>query len=158
LPASTEIVGSWADRIITVNQRPEILRQVLDAFDAGGGSGKPRYLQVHVSWAETDEEATAIAHDQWRTNVFSPPVCWDLELTAHFDEIARHVRPDDMHDSVLISSDVAQLRDRIGELVGLGFDGVWIHHVGQHQERFVEEFGEHVVPALRSIETGAGRC
>ncbi len=77
--ATAEIVGSWADGLITVNQRPEVLRRVLDAFDAGGGAGKPRYLQVHVSWAESDDEALAIAHDQWRTNVFAPPVCWDLE-------------------------------------------------------------------------------
>ena len=97
-PATAEFAGSWADGLITVNQHPDVLRQVLAAFDAGGGAGKPRYVQVHVSWADTDEEALAIAHDQWRTNVFSAPVCWDLELTAHFDEAARHVRPEDMHD------------------------------------------------------------
>ena len=36
--------------------------------------------------------------------------------------------------------------DRLVELAELGFDGVWIHHVGQQQERFIEVFGEHVVP------------
>jgi len=127
-----------------------VLRRVLAAFDAGGGTGQPRYLQVHVSWADTDDEALTVAHDQWRSNVFAPPVCWDLELVAHFDEASRHVRPEDMHDGVLISSDPALLCDRLVELVELGFDGVWIHHVGQQQERFIETFGEHVVPALRA--------
>ncbi len=149
--ATAQIVGSWADGLITVNQRPEELRRVLDAFDAGGGAGKPRYLQVHVSWADSDDEAVAIAHDQWRTNVFSPPVCWDLETTGHFDEVSRHVRPEDMHDCVLISSDPARLLDRLAELVELGFDGVWIHHVGKQQERFIDTFGEHVVPTLRTV-------
>lgn len=152
--ATAETVGSWADGLITVNQPPDALRRVLDAFDAGGGTGKPRYLQVHVSWAATDDEAVAIAHDQWRTNVFASPVCWDLETIAHFDEIARTVRPDDMHDHVLISSDPAHLRDRLVELAELGFDGVWIHHVGQEQERFIETFGEHVVPALKATNGG----
>ena len=29
-------------------------------------------LQVHLSWAPTRDEAEAVAHDQWRTNVFRP--------------------------------------------------------------------------------------
>jgi alkanesulfonate monooxygenase SsuD/methylene tetrahydromethanopterin reductase-like flavin-dependent oxidoreductase (luciferase family) len=108
-----------------------------------------------VSWAETDDEALSIAHDQWRSNMFSPPVCWDLELPAHFDEASRHVRREDMHEGVLISSDPSHLCDRLIELAELGFDGVWIHHVGQEQERFIGTFGEHVVPALRKAGASA---
>ena len=66
-------VGSWADGLTTVNQPVDALRRVLDAFRNGGGEGKPAYLQVHVSWAPTDDEALAVARDQWRTNVFDPP-------------------------------------------------------------------------------------
>ena len=143
-------VATWADGIATVNQEPSALRRLLDEFRDGGGAGKPAYLQVHVSWAASDDEALAIAHDQWRTNVFRPPVCWDLELPEHFDEAARHVRPADVRESVLVSSDPSWHRDRLAELVALGFDGVWIHHVGQQQQAFIDVFGEHVVPALRT--------
>jgi probable non-F420 flavinoid oxidoreductase len=143
-------VATWADGIATVNQEPGALRRLLDEFRDGGGAGKPAYLQVHVSWAASDDEALAIAHDQWRTNVFRPPVCWDLELPEHFDEAARHVRPADVRESVLVSSDPSWHRDRLAELVALGFDGVWIHHVGQQQQAFIDVFGEHVVPALRT--------
>jgi probable non-F420 flavinoid oxidoreductase len=148
--STAKLVGSWADGLITVNQRPEVLRDVLDAFDAGGGAGKPRYLQAHISWADSDDEALAIAHDQWRTNVFAPPVCWDLEMTSHFDEASRHVRPEDMHDCVLISADPIRIRDQLVDLVELGFDGIWIHHVGKEQERFIDTFGERVLPALKA--------
>lgn len=148
-PSTARWVGSWADGLITVNQDPASLRALLDEFRAGGGDGKPAYLQAHVSWAATEDEALAIAHDQWRSNVFAPPVCWDLELPEHFDEAARHVRPDDVRPSVLVSADPAWHRDRLAALVGLGFDGVWIHHVGQQQLPFLDVFGEHVVPDLR---------
>jgi alkanesulfonate monooxygenase SsuD/methylene tetrahydromethanopterin reductase-like flavin-dependent oxidoreductase (luciferase family) len=143
------LVGGWADGLVTVNQDREKLRRVLGAFRAAGGAGKPAYLQVHVSWAETDDEARAIAHDQWRTNVFAPPVCWDLELPAHFDEASRYVRAEDMTTSVLISNEPAWHRDELCDLVALGFDGVWIHHVGREQTAFLETFGEHVVPTVR---------
>jgi probable non-F420 flavinoid oxidoreductase len=141
--------GRWADGLITVNQPPAVLRSVLEAFRDAGGAGKPAYLQVHVSWAETEETALEIAHDQWRTNVFGPPVCWDLELPAHFDEAARWVRPDDVRNTVLVSADPAWHCERLLELVDIGFDGVWIHHVGKEQRKFLDVFGEHVVPQLR---------
>jgi probable non-F420 flavinoid oxidoreductase len=142
-------VGSWADGLVTVNQEPDALRRVLAAFREGGGDGKPAYLQVHVSWAPTDAEARAVAHDQWRSNVFQPPLCWDLTSVAQFDQAARFVRPEDVEGSVIVSADPSCHRDRLGELVALGFEGVWVHHVGQEQHAFLDVFGEHVVAALR---------
>src|SRR5690606_35923477 len=53
-------LGGWADGLITINQDLEQLRRIIDAFHEGGGAGKPIYLQVHVSYAETDEAALAI--------------------------------------------------------------------------------------------------
>src|SRR5687767_14082469 len=94
--------GEWADGLITIWQPAETLREVVAGFREGGGDGRPLALQVHVSWAPTEDEALAIAYDQWRTNVFPPPLCWDAATPAEFDAAARHVRPEDMHGSVLI--------------------------------------------------------
>ena len=113
--------------------------------------GKPAYLQAHVCWAATEDEALAIAYDQWRSNVFAPPVCWDLELPAHFDEAARHVRPDDVRSRCSCRPIRRGTCDRLGELAALGFDGVWIHHVGKQQQPFLDMFGEHVLPGLRAV-------
>jgi probable non-F420 flavinoid oxidoreductase len=143
-------VATWADGMITMNQDPAELRRVLDEFRANGGAGKPAYLQAHVSWAATNDQALAIAHDQWRSNVFRAPLCWDLELPEHFDEAARVVRPEDVRKAVLVSADPAWHVDCLAELIALGFDGIWIHHVGQNQQPFLDVFGEHVVPALRA--------
>src|SRR5919107_2726403 len=99
--------ADWADGIITIHQPAEALRRPLAAHRDAGGRGKA-VLQVHLSYARDDETALRIAHEQWRTNVFSPPVCWDLELVEHFDEAARHVDPEDVHRSVLVSSDPAR--------------------------------------------------
>ena len=141
-------VGGWADGMITVNQPREQLERMIAAFREGGGEGKRLVLQVHLSYARDDEMALAIAHEQWRTNVFSPPIPWDLELTEHFDEVARHVRPEDMHAGVLISSDPKCHVAWLAELAQLGFDEIYLHHVGQDQPEFIEVFGEHVLPAL----------
>src|SRR5215203_1080592 len=100
--------GGWADGLVTINQPRGALERVVAAFREGGGEGRPLYLQVHLSWAETEEEALRIAHDQWRTNVFRPPLVWDLETVEHFDLAAEHVRPEDVRKSVLVSADLGQ--------------------------------------------------
>jgi probable non-F420 flavinoid oxidoreductase len=141
-------VGGWADGLITVNQPRDHLRRMIDAFREGGGEGKPLYLQVHVSYADDEDEALEIAFDQWRSNVFAPPVCWDLETPAHFDEVARKVRREDMHGVVHISSDPQRFVDWLADYDEMGFEGIYLHHVGIAQRRFIDVFGERVLPAL----------
>ena len=134
--------SGWADGLITINQPHDHLRAMLDAFDG------PASLQVHLSWAPSEEEALRIAHDQWRTNVFSPPLCWDLPTVEQFDEAAKHVRPEDVRGAALISSDLSQHAEWLSEYAELGFEAIYLHHVGQDQRAFVEAFGEHVLPRL----------
>jgi len=147
--ATARTVGSWADGLITVNQPADALRRVLAAFREGGGDGKPALLQVHLSWAESEDEALAVAHDQWRSNVFSSELNWNLELPEQFDVAATHVRPEDVCQSVLVSADPSRHAAELRALADLGFDGIYLHHVGREQDRFLETFGAKVVPELR---------
>lgn len=147
--ATARKVGGWADGLITVNQPVGALRKVLAAFREGGGGEKPAYLQVHVSWAEDEAEALEIAHDQWRTNVFPPSLSWELDTPEQFDAAAEHVRAEDLHESVLISSDLGRHVGWLAEFIDLGFDGLYVHHVGQTQERFIEAFGNKIIPELK---------
>jgi alkanesulfonate monooxygenase SsuD/methylene tetrahydromethanopterin reductase-like flavin-dependent oxidoreductase (luciferase family) len=142
------IVGSWADGLITVNQPIEKLHAVLSAFREAGGEGKPAYLQVHLSWANTDDEALDIAYEQWRSNVFGSELAWNLETPIQFDAAAQFVRRDDMYGPVLISSDPGWHFSRLEGLADLGFDALYLHHVGQEQESFIHALGERVIPKL----------
>ena len=146
-PATAAWVAGWADGMITVNAPRGRLEEMIAAYRDHGGGG-PLVLQVHLSWAESEERALEVAHDQWRTNVFAPPVCWDLETVAHFDEIARRVRPDDVRETVNVSADLGRHAAWLEEYAELGFDQIYLHHVGQELRPFVEAFGEHVLPAL----------
>ena len=139
--------AAWADGLVTVNQPADTLRRVLDAYRDAGGRGAAR-LQVHLSWAPTDEEALAIAHDQWRSNVHGPPVSWDTETVEAFDTMAETVTPAQVAEVVRVSADPAQHAAWIQEYVEQGWDEVYLHHVGQEQEAFIDTFGGHVLPQL----------
>lgn len=149
--ATARTVGGWADGLITVNQPVEVLERVVEAFREDGGD-KPVYLQVHLSWAYTEDRALELAHDQWKTNVFGSALAWNLETPEEFDQAARFVRPEDVRNTVLVSSEVDQHIAWLKRYAEIGFDHIYLHHVGQEQAEFIEVFGERVVPALQPRE------
>jgi probable non-F420 flavinoid oxidoreductase len=138
--------AEWADGLITVNAPDEHLRSMVDAYRDAGGRG-PLALQVHLSWAPTEDEALATAHEQWRGNVFPPPVCWDLR-PPHFDEIAKSVTPDQVRGVVNVSADLGWHTQRLREYADLGFELIQLHHVGQEQDAFIDAFGDKVLGEL----------
>jgi len=142
-------VAGWADGLITVNQPADDLKRVLAAYREAGGTGTTA-LQIHVSWAPTEAEALHIAHDQWRSNVFGPPISWDLDSPEAFDAASEFVPPEAVRDSVFVSSDLGAHAAYLRECAELGFDQLYIHHVGQEQSGFIDAYGEHVLPRLET--------
>jgi hypothetical protein len=116
------------------------------------------YLQVHLSWAEDEQEALAVAHDQWCTNVFDPALAMDLTLPEQFEVAARFVTPEDVRSAVLVSADLGRHTAWLGEYADLGFDRIYLHEVGQasHQQPFIDAFGSKVIPALTSRGGASG--
>lgn len=146
--ATAARAAGWADGLITINQPAQTLREIVAAYRDNGGRG-PLAIQVHVAWHPDQAEAEAIAFDQWRSNVFPPPVCWDLATPEHFDVASSHVRPEDVARSVVISADLGRHADYLASLVELGFEQIYLHHVGREQGPFVEAFAATVLPQLR---------
>lgn len=147
-PETARWLGGWADGLITVNKPREQLRQIVASFREGGGAGKPLYLQVHLSYARSQDEAYASAHDQWRANVLPSSVLAELRLPAQFDAAAEHLRPADLEPGVRISNDVQQHLAWLQDDVELGFSQLCLHNVGRNQQEFIEVFGAQVLPLL----------
>jgi hypothetical protein len=60
------------------------------------------------------------------------------------------VPPGDVVGPVLISADPSQHVKWLMELAELEVDALYLHHVGQKQERFIELFAERVLPEVTS--------
>lgn len=148
--ATAASIGGWADGLLTVSAKPEQLRKAVEAFRDGGGAGKPLFLQVGLNWAPSEAEALQGAHEQWRTNVLGGEVNWELRSPADFDTATRFVRPEDMRESVLISSDPGQHAAWLAEFIEIGFEELLLHQVGRNQDSFIDAFGAKVLPQLRS--------
>jgi probable non-F420 flavinoid oxidoreductase len=145
--ATARWCADWADGLITVNAPHEHLRRMVAAYRDAGGRG-PVCLQAHLSWATDHATAEAIAYEQWRSNVFAPPVCWDLELTDHFDAVSADLPMERVAATVDISADLDRHAANLNAYAQIGFDRVYLHHVGQEQTAFIEAFGAKVLPQL----------
>ncbi|TQN43218.1 putative non-F420 flavinoid oxidoreductase [Blastococcus colisei] len=139
--------ADWADGLVTINQPHEKLREMIAAYRDAGGRGK-LVLQVHLSWDPDPARALGLAHDQWRSNVFPPPLCWDLDSPEAFEQASAHVTPQDVTGAVRVSADLGEHTAWLQEYVDLGFEELYLHHVGKEQRPFLDAFGEHVLPQL----------
>src|SRR3954465_8258449 len=110
--------AEWADGLITVNAPIETLRRMVGAYRDAGGRGDIA-LQVHLSWAPDEGEAEALAHDQWRSNVFPPPVCWDVDTAETFDLISEDVTLEKVREVVNVSADLGAHTALLAEYAGL---------------------------------------
>ncbi|TFV86142.1 TIGR03885 family FMN-dependent LLM class oxidoreductase [Blastococcus sp. CT_GayMR16] len=139
--------AEWADGLVTINQPHDTLREMVAAYRDAGGRGK-LVIQVHVSYDPDPDRALAMAFEEWHSNVFPPPLCWDLDTPEAFDLASVHVTPADVAKVVRVSSDLAEHAAWLAEYADLGFDEIYLHHVGVEQRGFLDAFGEHVLPQL----------
>ena len=147
-PETARFVSTWADGLITVAGPRDNMREVIDAFRENG-AGKPMFLQVPLSFAPTDDEALALAMDQWRQCVVGPEKLADLTSPEDFDRESASAKPADVADKIRISSDVERHVDWLQEDLAMGFERVYVHNVARdHLERFIEVWGERVLPAV----------
>ncbi|MDQ4115076.1 MAG: TIGR03885 family FMN-dependent LLM class oxidoreductase [Actinomycetota bacterium] len=149
-PETARAVAGWADGLITVNAPLPRLREVIGAFHDAAGAAKPVHVQMHLSWARSEEAVRAQALDQWRANALPPVLNEELEVPGQVDAATAHVPAEALEDSIVMSSDLARHAEVLADYAQLGVGRVYLHQVGVEQEEFVDVFGAKVLPQVRA--------
>jgi G6PDH family F420-dependent oxidoreductase len=154
-PVTAKKTGALCDGIITVGAPLEKIGGIFAKFDEGARSaGKdpdtmPKIMQLHMSWAPTDEEALANAMTEWPNGGMKFPK-QDIKSPFDFEQMAKLVRPEDFQGRMLISADPDEHRAEIQKYLDLGIDRLYLHNVGRNQEEWIKVFGASVLPKLVS--------
>ncbi len=152
-PVSSKRTGKYCDGLITVGAPLSKIEMILSKFAEGAREeGKdpdtmPKVLQLHLSWAETDEQALANALDQWPNGGMKFPKA-DIRSPHDFAAMAQLVRAEDFEGRMVISADPDVHRAYVQTFFDAGIDKVYLHNVGRNQREFLEVFGRDVLPAL----------
>ena len=152
-PITAEKTGRFADGIITVGAADEKIETVFERFGKGAReAGKnpdemPRILQLHLSWAETDEAALQNAMTEWPNGGMKFPK-QDIRSPLDFAQVAKLVRAEDFEGRMLITSDLEAHRKQIQKFIDMGFHKVYLHNVGRNQAEWIDVFGREVLPKL----------
>jgi coenzyme F420-dependent glucose-6-phosphate dehydrogenase len=153
-PLNSKKTGKFADGLITVGAADEKIHMLWDKFDEGAReAGKdpgraPKMLQIHVSWAATDEEAIDNAVRHW-PNGGMQFAKQDIRHPDDFAAMAKLVTPEHFKNRVLMTRDLEAHTRHIQHYIDMGFDEIHLHNVGPNQSEFIEAFGREVLPNLR---------
>jgi alkanesulfonate monooxygenase SsuD/methylene tetrahydromethanopterin reductase-like flavin-dependent oxidoreductase (luciferase family) len=154
-PITAKKTGMHADGLITVGAPEKKIEMIFEKCREGcreAGNDPQRFkfiLQLHLSWAETDEQAMHNALTEWPNGGMKFPK-QDIRSPLDFEQMAKLVRPEDFEGRMLISSDLEAHRREIQKFVDMGFDRIYLHNVGRNQKEWAEAFGREVLPGLTS--------
>jgi alkanesulfonate monooxygenase SsuD/methylene tetrahydromethanopterin reductase-like flavin-dependent oxidoreductase (luciferase family) len=152
-PITAKKTGALADGIITVGAPEGKIQTLMEkCYEGCAEAGKDpasftSILQLHLSWAPTDEEAMANAMREWPNGGMRFPK-QDIRSPFDFEQMARLVRPEDFQGRMLISADPEAHRREIQRYLDVGFDRIYLHNVGRNQLEWAEVFGREVLPGL----------
>jgi coenzyme F420-dependent glucose-6-phosphate dehydrogenase len=141
---AAELAGRVGDAF--VNTSPE--REPIEQFERAGGKGKPKYGQVTVCWAQSEDEAAQTVRDVWPTAALGGDLSYELPLPRHFEQATENVEPGDFEGKLPLGPDPAKYLEQIGELVKVGYTHVYLHQIGRDQDGFFRFWQERLEPEL----------
>ncbi len=144
-PGAAELAGRAGDGLISYEADAEIVK----VFESAGGKDKPRYGQLTVSYAETEEQAAKAVHRYWPNAGIGGRMMTDMELPHHFEEAIALLQPEKTLERVPLGPDPRRHIDGIVRYLDAGYDHVYIHQVGPRQEEFIRFYAGQVLPHFK---------
>ncbi len=145
-PRAAELAGRRGDGLVSTS--PD--REIVEEFEQAGGRDAPRYGQLTVCWARTEEEAAEVAYECWPNAALRGELGQELPLPEHFEQAAATLRREDVAQAVVCGPDPQRFVEAIAEFEQAGFDHVYLHQVGPDQEGFFRFFERELAGAVVS--------
>ena len=142
-PESAEMAAEYGDALVSTSPNKE----TVDAFDAAGGKGKPKYGQITVQYSADEEQSAKTALEYWGYTVLGGQASQELSLPKHYQEAIKGLAtPEVIKKSVVCGPDPEKYHEKVKEYVDAGFTHVYFHQVGPDQDSFFEFAKKELLP------------
>lgn len=157
-PAATRLAGRVADGFITTSGKSPSLYTdtLLPALAEGAGkvgrqlSDLDLMIEVKVSF-DTDAERALQDTKYWGALALSPEEKTGVEDPIEMQRLADALPVERAASRWIVSTDAEEHVERIRQYADLGFNHLVFHAPGPDQARFLELYGEQVLPRLRDL-------
>ncbi len=143
-PEAAKLAGRLGDAFVNTSADPE----PIEIFQSEGGAGKPRYGQITVCWAETEEQGRKTAHEIWPNAGIGGDLSYELPLPRHFEQAAQNVSEEDIGESMPCGPDAERYLQEIRDYEQAGYSHIYFHQIGPDQEGFMRFWKEQLEPKL----------
>lgn len=143
-PKAAGLAGEKADGLMATDADPGLVA----AYGTAGGRG-PRYCEVSVCWARSEDEAKQTAHKYFRWSGAGWPVMAELPDTEGFAAASATTTPDDIANVVSCGPSIDAHLSSVDKYIAAGFDHIVLTQIGPQQREFCEVFRRELAPALK---------
>jgi coenzyme F420-dependent glucose-6-phosphate dehydrogenase len=142
-PLAAELAGRVGDALVTTEPNEETVAQYREA----GGDG-PRYGQLRICWAESEEEAEQTVFELWRHSGLGGTINQELPRPSDFDAVAEDVTQEMAVEGVPCGPNPEPVLAAMRAWEQAGFDRIALHQVGPDQDGFFRFWEQELRPEL----------
>jgi coenzyme F420-dependent glucose-6-phosphate dehydrogenase len=153
-PLAAKLAGRVGDGFICTSGKDpdlyhELLAKVAEGAEAAGRDPATiqRMIEIKVSY-DRDAEAAVTNTYPWAALALRPDQKSGIEDPIEMERVAEE-NLEQAPSRFICSNDPDEVVEQIGAYVDLGFEELLLHAPGPDQRRFLEEFGQDVLPRLR---------
>ncbi|WP_433293385.1 TIGR03557 family F420-dependent LLM class oxidoreductase [Actinoplanes sp. CA-030573] len=130
---AAELAATHGSGLFATEPRADLV----DTFHAKGGKG-PKYVEVAVAWAPSEEEAVKAAHDTTRWALLGWKVMSELPNPVNFEAASELIRPEDIAAKMVVGPDPEAYRAAIQEHEKAGYDHIVLMNAGPDPDGFLD--------------------
>ena len=146
-PSAARIAAELGDAIFATEPRPDLT----NAYAKAGGDG-PRYAEVPLAWASSEEEAAQSARENFRFGLTGWKVQSELPNPVNFEAATAFITEDDMRGVFGIGPDAENHLAVAQQFVDAGFDHLALINAGPDPDGFFDFFEKELAEPVRKLE------
>jgi coenzyme F420-dependent glucose-6-phosphate dehydrogenase len=121
---------------------------MIKTFDEKAGPGKPKYCEVNVCWAESEEQARETVREWWPVAGLGGQLMQETATPALFEAATEPLSVDQVVETVSCGPDPDGHIENAKKFIDAGYTHLWFHQIGPDQEGFFRFYEQQVLPKL----------
>jgi len=159
-PAATRLAGRIADGFITTSGKADTLYRdtLLPALSEGAGKAGRTLgdldLMIEMKVSYDHDKARALADTKnWAALALSAEEKTHVEDPIEMQRLADALPVERAASRWIVSDDPDEQVEKVKHYIDLGFNHLVFHAPGEDQARFLELYGNEILPKLRALES-----